>query len=208
MLETLLAMDSVLLAAFLSVGVLLNLTPGADVGIAMASGAQGGARAGIAAAAGISSGSLVHTGLAAFGLAAALAAHPAGFDAIRYAGVAYLIWLAWHSWTAPAEAPEDIAAQHRLHRVYLRGALTNLLNPKVALFQLAFLPQFTTPGAGPLWQQMLLLGALFAVTGFIINAGYGALAGALAQSLRRRARLMQRLSAVVFAGLAARLVSS
>ena len=73
---------------------------------------------------------------------------------------------------------------------------------------LAVLPQFTTPGAGPIWQQMLLLGGLFALTGFFINAGYGALAGAFAQSLRRRARLMQRLCALVFAGLAARLVSS
>ena len=208
MIGTLLAMDPVLLVAFLSAGVLLNLTPGADVGFAMASGAQGGARAGIAAGAGISLGSLGHTAFAAFGLAAVVAAHPAAFDAIRFAGAAYLFWLAWHSWTAAAAPADAPRTPTRLSRVFLRGALTNLLNPKVALFQLAFLPQFTTPGAGPVWQQMLLLGGLFALTGFFINAGYGALAGAFAQSLRRRARLMQRLCALVFAGLAARLVSS
>ena len=208
MIDTLMAMDPVLLAAFLSAGVLLNLTPGADVAFAMASGAQGGARAGIVAGAGISTGSLAHMALAAFGLAALLAAHPAAFDAIRYAGAAYLLWLAWQSWTAPAAEPQVAQAPRHLRGIFLRGVLTNLLNPKVALFQLAFLPQFTTPGAGPLWQQMLLLGGLFAVTGFFVNAGYGALAGALAHSLRRRARLMQRLCAIVFAGLAARLVSS
>lgn len=205
MIQTLLAMDFVLLTAFLGAGLLLNLTPGADVGFAMASGAQGGVRAGIAAGAGISSGSLVHTALAAFGLAALLAAHPPAFEAIRYAGAAYLLWLAWHSWTSLAAEPQDTTAPRSLRRVYLRGALTNLLNPKVALFQLAFLPQFTTPGAGPVWQQMLLLGGLFAVTGFFVNAGYGALAGVLAHRLRRNARLMQRLCAIVFAGLAARL---
>lgn len=208
MIDTLFAMDPVLLAAFLAAGLLLNLTPGADVAFAMASGAQGGVRAGIAAGAGISTGSLAHTLLAAFGLAALLATHPAAFDAIRFAGAAYLLWLAWRSWTAPAADLGQATAPRRLRRVYLRGVLTNLLNPKVALFQLAFLPQFTTVGAGPVWQQMLLLGGLFAVTGFIVNAGYGALAGAMAQRLRRNTRLMQRLCAVVFAGLAARLATS
>ncbi len=205
-------MDPVLIGAFLSAGLLLNLTPGADVAFAVASGAQGGARAGVAAAAGITLGSLCHTCLAAFGLAAVLAAQPAAYDVIRWAGAVYLLWLAWRAWQSAQmqTGATDVktAVSWSLRGAFLRGALTNLLNPKVALFQLAFLPQFADPMSGPIWQQMVLLGLLFALTGFFVTAAYGALAGRFAAALRQRGAALNRLCAIVFAGLAARLALS
>ena len=83
--------------------------------------------------------------------------------------------------------------------------MTNLLNPKVALFILAFLPQFADPARGPVWSQLLALGLVFAVTGFLITAAYGAAGGALSQSLVRHGRAMNRIAALVFGGLAVRL---
>lgn len=196
--------DAATLVSFLGAGLLLNLTPGADVMFAMASGARGGVRAGVAAAFGVSLGCLFHVALTAAGVAALLRATPAAFDALRYAGAAYLVVLAVRAWRAdPSPTGEGGAAT--LGRAVLRGALTNVLNPKVALFILAFLPQFADPARGPVWTQLLALGGLFAATGFAVTGLYGAAGGALRSWLASRARLLNRISAAVFAGLAARL---
>ena len=205
MLETLLAMDPLVIASFMGAGILLNLTPGADVLFAMASGLAGGWRAGVAAAIGITLGAGFHLTLAAFGISAALVALPHAYDVIRYLGAAYLAYLAWRSWTA---APTDATTRGatRLGPAIRRGFLTNAMNPKVALFILAFLPQFTNPDVGPLWHQILILGLIFASTGFVINAAYGALAGVLGGKLNAVGGALNRLSAIVFGGLAARLV--
>lgn len=204
MIGTWAAMDWGVLAAFLSAGVLLNLTPGSDVLFAAASGMAGGARAGIAAASGVAIGGLLHTALAALGVAALLAASPLAFSALRYAGAAYLLFLAWRAWSAPPPAPER--GTKDLRAAFRRGMLTNLLNPKVALFILAFLPQFTDPALGPVWHQILLLGGLFSITGFFVTAGYGALAGTLRRVPLGAARRLNRVSAMVFAALALRLL--
>ncbi|SEK52543.1 Threonine/homoserine/homoserine lactone efflux protein [Roseivivax marinus] len=196
--------DAATLVSFLGAGLVLNLTPGADVMFAMASGARGGVRAGVAAAFGVSLGCLFHVALTAAGVAALLRATPAAFDALRYAGAAYLVVLAVRAWRAdPSPTGEGGAAT--LGRAVLRGALTNVLNPKVALFILAFLPQFADPARGPVWTQLLALGGLFAATGFAVTGLYGAAGGALRSWLASRARLLNRISAAVFAGLAARL---
>ncbi|QFS84402.1 Homoserine/homoserine lactone efflux protein [Roseivivax sp. THAF40] len=189
--------------AFLGAGILLNLTPGSDVMFALASGARGGRRAGIAAAAGIAAGAFVHVALTAFGVAAALRALPGAFDVIRWAGAGYLLYLAVSTWRAPPASRERGMAD--LPGAFRRGFVTNLLNPKVALFVLAFLPQFADPARGPVWSQLLALGAVFMTTGFVITAAYGAAAGALAEVLRARARAMNRVAALVFAALAVRL---
>ncbi|SFD90107.1 LysE family translocator [Roseivivax sediminis] len=196
--------DAGTLLAFLGAALALNLTPGADVMFALASGAGGGRRVGVAAALGVSLGCLVHVALTAAGVAALLAAHPAAFDAIRYAGAAYLIWLAIRAWRAGPATGE--AGARGIGRAVARGALTNVLNPKVALFILAFLPQFADPARGPVWAQMLALGGIFALTAFVVTAAYGAAGGALRHALARRARWLNRIAAAVFAGLAARLV--
>ena len=205
MLETLLAMDPVTVATFMGAGILLNLTPGADVVFASACGMSGGWRAGVAAAIGISLGSLLHITLAAVGVSALLMAVPHAYDAIRYLGAGYLAFLAYKSWMAVP----DLAAGKgvsQLSRAVGRGFLTNALNPKVALFILAFLPQFTDPAIGPVWQQVLILGLIFTVTGVIITSGYGAAAGIFGSALRARLGVMNKITAIVFGGLAARLV--
>ena len=138
----------------------MNVTPGADVGFVLASGLRGGKRRGIAAALGISLGSLLHTALAAMGVAAMLHSHVWAYDALRYLGAVYLAVLAWRAWVG-AGAPLSARGATGMRRAVTQGFMTNILNPKVALFILAFLPQFTNPAVGPVWQQMLLLGGLF-----------------------------------------------
>lgn len=205
MIDTLLAMDPVLILTFVSAGIVLNLTPGADVVFATACGVSGGWRSGVAAAAGITLGGLGHTVLAAVGVSTMLMAMPGAYDAIRYAGAAYLMFLAVKAWRAPAEIGAARGATS-LRRAAARGFLTNMLNPKVALFVLAFLPQFTRPEVGPIWQQILILGVLFCVTGFFVTAGYGAAAGVFGTALRRVSGIMNKVTAIVFGGLAARLL--
>lgn len=204
MIDTFLAMDPLTVLAFLVAGVVLNLTPGADVMFASACGVSGGWPSGVAAAGGVALGSVLHVGLATVGLSAALLAVPHAATVIRWAGAAYLVWLAWSAWHAPAPVPGQ--GQRSAARAIARGFVTNALNPKVALFIMAFLPQFLTPGAGPVWHQTLALGAMFVMSGFVITAGYGAAAGLLGARLGRSQAWMNRIAAVVFGGLAARIV--
>lgn len=199
-----LGLDPSVVLAFVGAGIVLNLTPGADVMFASASGLSGGPRAGAAAALGVALGALMHTVLAAAGLSALIAASPVLFELVRWAGAGYLLFLAWKAWRAGAVPAQG--GETRLIGAIRRGFLTNALNPKVALFILALLPQFTAPEAGPLWAQILALGAIFSVTGFFITAGYGMAAGLLGARLNRHARALNRVSAVVYGGLALRLV--
>lgn len=192
------------LLTFASAGVLLNLTPGSDVMFATASGMAGGSRAGLAAGAGVGLGGFWHVGLAALGVAALLAAHPAAMTGLRWFGAGYLMYLAYAAWAAgPAQAATGSAS---LDRAFWRGFVTNALNPKVALFVLAFLPQFTDPARGPVWQQILILGVVFTATGMAITAGYGALAGMAGQALSARMGVMNKLAAGVFVLLALRML--
>lgn len=193
------------LLAFALAGLALNLTPGADVMFATASGLRGGPRAGMAAGLGVGLGGALHVTLAALGLSAVIAAHPGALAAIRWGGAVYLLWLAVAAWRAgPAGADRNGAVAPLA--ALRRGFLANALNPKVILFILAFLPQFTDPAHGPVWQQIVLLGALFTLTGTLVTMGYGALAGGLGQSLGGSLGALNKLAAVIFAGLAARLV--
>lgn len=192
------------LMTFLGAGLLLNLTPGADVMFASASGIIGGPRTGVAAAFGVALGGVLHTLIAAAGLALLLQANPLAYDIIRYAGAGYLLYLAVKSWRAtPAR---DQRGTTGLRRALTRGFVTNALNPKVALFVLAFLPQFTDPETGPVWVQILVLGGLFSFTGFFVTAGYGAAAGFAGQALGKATGWMNKVASVVFAALAARLL--
>lgn len=199
-----LGLDWVNVLSFVGAGVLLNLTPGADVMFASASGLSGGWRTGVAAAFGVSLGGVMHTLLAAAGLAALIAASPLAFEALRWIGALYLLYLAVKAWRAGPVG--EVQGVMKIGRAVKQGFVTNALNPKVALFILAFLPGFTRPETGPVWAQILLLGGLFATTGFFITAGYGALAGFAGEALGRATGWMNKLAAVVFGGLAARLL--
>ena len=205
-LDTLASIPPAQLAAFVTGGLVLNFAPGQDVFFASACGIQGGPRAGALAGLGVGLGVLFHLMLAVLGLGAMIAAHPEALVAIRYAGAAYLLFLAWKSWTAGAPDPR-VRGSAGAWNVIRRGALSNILNPKPVLFLLAFLPQFTRPEYGPVWEQILGLGLIFAFTGTLVTMGYGIAAGLAGQVLGRRLGIVNRIAAVLFAGLAIRLVA-
>jgi threonine/homoserine/homoserine lactone efflux protein len=198
------------LLAFLAASLALNLTPGADMTYVIARSAAQGRAAGLAASLGIAAGSVVHTLLAAIGVSALLQHSEAAFLTVKYAGAAYLLYLAWKAIRAGdgAAATDRQLGRAGLRRVFAEGALTNLLNPKVALFILAFLPQFVDPSRGNAAIQILVLGALFNIGGTAINAGVACFASAAARAIGNSAgfgRWLNRISALVFVGLAVRL---
>ena len=189
---------------FMGAAFLLYMTPGADMMFTIASGMRGGARAGVAAAAGISLGVLSHVAIAAAGLAVLLLAYPLAYDIIRYAGAAYLAYLGWKAWTEDG-APEARTGRAEMARAFRRGYITNILNPKVALFVLAFLPQFTDPALGPVHLQIIVLGIILTIGGFVTDGLIGMFAGLAATQMRRASRWMGKASALVFGGLAVRI---
>ncbi len=205
MLDILLGYDPIMLLAFIGAGLVLNLTPGVDFVFVSASGIQGGPRIGMAAAVGINLGVAVHVIAAAAGLSALLLVYPGAYQLIRLVGVVYLLWLAWQAWTAADDLGTGRAALS-LRSAIRRGFLTNVLNPKTALFIFAFIPQFTQPGNGPIWAQTLVLGAIFLINGFAFSLTLGALAGMMSNILRARVRAMNKITAILFGGLAARLI--
>jgi threonine/homoserine/homoserine lactone efflux protein len=169
-----------------------------------------GRGAGIAASLGIAAGSFVHSVLAALGVSAILQHSETAFLVVKYAGAAYLLYLAWKAIRAGNGAVDVDRDLKRagLWRVFAEGALTNLLNPKVALFILAFLPQFVDPAKGNAAVQILLLGAIFNVGGTSVNAIVAWSASAAARAIGGSAgfgRWLNRISALVFVGLAVRL---
>lgn len=191
---------------FLAGAMVLNLAPGQDVFFASACGIQNGPRAGALAGVGVGIGVFIHLLLATAGLGALVAAHPAALSAIKYAGAAYLLWLAWKSWRAGPVDPAANAAS-RPWSIVRRGVVSNLLNPKAVLFLLAFLPQFTNPAYGPVWQQIFGLGMMFVVSGTVVTMGYGVIAGCFGQVIGKRLGIVNKIAAVLFAGLALRLVT-
>jgi len=190
--------------AFMAGALVVNLVPGADIVLATACGIQGGPKAGAAAGIGAGTGVLGHVALAVLGVSAMIAAHPAALDALRGAGAAYLVWLAVKAWRAGPAAPGR--GHSRPANAWRKGVVTNLLNPKPVLFVMAFLPQFVVPGGPPVWQQILILGLVFASSGTLVTVAYGVTAGYAGQMLAARMGFLNRIAAVMFAGLALRLV--
>ena len=193
---------------FIAGALLLNITPGPDMAFTMATSARGGVRPGVAAAIGVGAGSLGWSVLTAAGLAALLAASDHAMTIIRVAGGCYLLFLAVRTLTSPDGLPEARGAISALH-AFRSGALTNLFNPKVGIFFLAFLPGFTSADAGPIWLQTFLLGAIFSVTGAMVLIGVAFLAGALRNRLAESHRFRTGLNVVaatVFGGLGLRLL--
>jgi threonine/homoserine/homoserine lactone efflux protein len=172
------------LGLFVLSGLLLNITPGADTLYIVARGTTQGTRAGAVAALGIGAGCIVHTLAAALGLSAIIATSATAFALVKWIGAAYLIYLgisliAWRS-GAGAAAPPPPAS---LRRVFAQGFLTNVLNPKVALFFLAFLPQFIAADAPHKALSFLVLGAIFNVNGTLWNLLVAGSAGGLSRHL-------------------------
>lgn len=202
-----LPVDPFVLLAFVPAGLALNLTPGADMMFCLGQGLNGGRRAAMAANFGIAAGGMVHVTLAALGLGALVAANPAAFEAIRWLGVGYLLWLAISTLRSPLPLAGALVARRPALSVFGQALAVNLLNPKVILFILAFLPQFIDPDR-PILAQFLTLGAVFAAGGLIVNGAVGLFAGSIGQRLARSAgfaRWLGRISAGIFGVLALRL---
>ena len=197
------------LLLFVTAGIALNLTPGPDMLYVAARSASEGRAAGVASAFGIAAGTLVHIALVAGGLAAILAAVPVAYTVVRLAGAAYLVWLGARALLRPAGiAGERALAPAGRWEIFRQGVVTNVLNPKVALFFLAFLPQFVDPARGSAALQVLALGLIFNTTGTLVNLGVALGASGAASRLRRSgraARLLERAKGALFVGLGVRL---
>jgi threonine/homoserine/homoserine lactone efflux protein len=199
--------DPALFLAFLPAAAVLLATPGPDMLFCLGQGLHGGPRAALAADAGVATGVLVHALAGGLGLSALVAAWPAAFEAIRWVGVAYLLWVAWRALREPLGGAGD-GAPRRAARAFRDGLMTNLSNPKVLLFMLALLPQFVRPEAGPVLSQFLALGAVLAAGALVVNGAVGLMAGGIGGALARSPRLeraMRAVTATLFAGLALRL---
>ncbi|WP_344278683.1 LysE family translocator [Actinomadura napierensis] len=202
--------DQHLLAAFLLTSVIAMLVPGPDMLFILGCGMRGGPRAGLLATAGVATSEAVHVAVAAAGLAALFAAVPIAFAAVRLVGAAYLIYLGVQTIRhrnaqddAPADAPSG-------RRAYLNGLLTNLLNPKMVTFTIAFLPQFINPRMGDVWLQFTVLGAILIALEFLVDGTVGVLAGRIGEWLRRRRTARSRLDVAtgsLFIGLGLRLAA-
>jgi threonine/homoserine/homoserine lactone efflux protein len=203
------------LLLFMSVVFVLNATPGVDLLLTVSRTLQGGVRAGVAAALGVSAGCIVHALAAAFGLAALLAVSTTAFAAVKWLGAAYLLWLAWGmartAWRGAAPAAGTATAQAvGAWADFRTGLVTNVLNPKVALFFLAFLPQFIAAATPDKTLAFLGLGAIFVVQGTAFLLAVVALAARLRRlpASPRATRWLHGVGAVLFATLALRLASA
>jgi threonine/homoserine/homoserine lactone efflux protein len=196
------------LLLFLAAGLALNLTPGPDMLYVAARSASEGRPAGVASALGIAAGTLVHIALVAGGLAALLAAVPVAYTVVRLAGAGYLVYLGLRALLRPSGLAERTLAPATRWAVFRQGVVTNVLNPKVALFFLAFLPQFVDPARGRPALQVLALGLLFDASGTLVNLAVALGASGAASRLRRSgraARILERATGALFVGLGVRL---
>jgi len=198
--------------AFFLVSVLLALTPGPDNVFVLLQSAMRGRAAGMLVVLGLCTGLVVHTTAVAHGLAAVVADSAMAFTILKFIGAAYLLYLAWQAFRAPAGGA-SAGTTERISRgqMYARGIIMNLTNPKVAIFFLAFLPQFANPAHGNLVLQMLWLGAVFIVATLIVFGAIAYFSGSFGAALNRSARaqrLLNQLSGMVFAGLAIRLATA
>ncbi|MBC8036982.1 MAG: LysE family translocator, partial [Rhizobiales bacterium] len=196
------------LIIFTAAALALNLTPGNDMMFVLGQAIKGGTRAGIAASLGIATGLLVHLALVAAGVAVILAEHPAVFDAIRYAGAAYLVWLAIKILRQPQAAFDANATRRGSFAAWRDGVLVNVFNPKIVVFMFALLPPFIRPENGMPLLQLFILGMIFNVGGTLINFAVAIFSGKLASRIARdvkAARWFARASAALFVILAIRI---
>ncbi|WP_428539295.1 LysE family translocator [Profundibacter sp.] len=156
---------------FLTAAVVLNLAPGLDIAFILGQTVRGGRKTGFAAMAGIWTGAFGHVLMAAAGLSAILATSAVAFSVVKWVGAGYLIWLGIQALRSDGSGfiAEGIKSSTKLMPIYRQGVVVALLNPKVAIFFLAFLPQFVVQGAGPVWAQLFLHGSLIIVVAAFIE---------------------------------------
>jgi threonine/homoserine/homoserine lactone efflux protein len=207
-------MDLSIILAFAVACVVISVVPGPDMLFIIATGIARGRLAGVVAAVGMSTGLAVHTVAAALGLGALIQAAPVVLEVVRIVGAVFLVYLAITTLRSARHVAETAPVVHggrSLRKTYTMAVLTNLANPKVILFYLAFFPQFITAGGLPTSAQFLILGGMLIVIGLTVDASAGLLAGTLSALLIRRPsvrRWLSRVSAAIFGALAVRLVVS
>lgn len=196
---------------FVTAGIILNLTPGQDTMYIIGRSVSEGKGSGITSALGISTGGLIHVTAATLGLSAILTTSAVAFTIIKMLGVAYLVYLGVRMLLE--RGPADLSsirnlASTGLFKAYRRGILTNVLNPKVAIFFIAFLPQFVDPGAEHRILSFLLLGGTFLFTGTVwclIVAILSAKASGALRQTSMTSRIVRRVAGLVFIGLGIKL---
>jgi threonine/homoserine/homoserine lactone efflux protein len=179
--------DSASLAGFIAAALVVLVIPGPAVLYILAQSLGQGRRAGLASVLGLSTGALVHVAAATAGLSAILLTSATAFTAVKLLGAAYLIYLGIRTLLTRAPAGRIAAPPARaLRRVFADGIVVSILNPKIAVFFLAFLPQFVDPVRGPVPQQILLLGLLYVALALVTDATYALVAGSLRHWLSGR----------------------
>jgi threonine/homoserine/homoserine lactone efflux protein len=188
------------IALFIAASALLAIAPGPDIVYVLTRGIAQGPRAGLAAAAGFASGCVFHTVLAAVGIAALIRSSELAFDVVRYLGAAYLVWIGIQALRHRASfAVEGARDTRALATIYRQSVVGNMLNPKVTLFFLAFLPQFVNAEAGHVGAQMALLGGVFMIVTMVVFGAVALFAGWIGDAVRRRPVIGERLN--IFAGI-------
>jgi len=197
------------LALFALACLALTATPGPDMLLIASRSASQGRSSGFATLAGIQAGTYCHALAAAFGLSQLFLVVPIAYDVVRYAGAAYLLYLAWKTVrSTEVLAPNAAMRRYPIGVVFRQGLLTNLLNPKMALFVLALFPQFVQPSAGSVAVQIMVLATVLNLIGLAVNGAVIVMASGLGRFFSARGRwrrVPQYLLGTVFAGLALRL---
>lgn len=198
------------LSVFMVAALAVGISPGPGMLYAVARGIGQGSGAAVVSVLGLSTGSFVNCLIAALGMSAVLAASPLAYDIVRYAGAAYLCYLAYRIFTTGSDGiPVGELHAEGLGRIYVQGIITNIVNPKSALFYLSFVPQFVDPARGSPFAQFILLGLIFNVGGNVVNLLVALFFGRIGDWLSHHPRVWQYqrwFTASVLAGLALHLV--
>ena len=203
--------DTIITLGFTSV--LLSLAPGPDNIFVLTQSAVYGRRSGLLITLGLCTGLLFHTAAVAFGVAAIIQTSTWAFTALKLSGAAYLSYLAWQAFNAPIERIDDQAQMISASpaRLYQRGIIMNITNPKVSIFFLAFLPQFTTPEAGPIAVQIVIFALVFLLSALLVFSLIATLAAMLGRWLAKSnnaQKYLNRVAGLVFVALALKLAIS
>ncbi len=197
---------------FFGASVALGLAPGPDNIFVLTQSALYGRNAGVLVTAGLCTGLLVHTAAVSLGVAAIFQTSVLAFNILKIVGAGYLLYLAWLAFRAGAAKIDDSGdTKLEWRKLYARGVVMNITNPKVAIFFLAFLPQFADPARGSITIQMLIFGGIFILAAFLIFGSIAWSAGFLGEWLKGSDKaqvIMNRIAGTVFAGLALRLATS
>ena len=201
--------DLASLLFFLGSSVLLTLAPGPDIIFTITQGLSNGKKAGVTTAMGLASGNVVHTTAAALGLSVLFKTSPVAFWILKIAGALYLLYLAYQSIKHRNDTLNIPESNRKKENLFWRGFLMNIMNPKVALFFIAFLPRFVNPDHGKVMLQFIILGLIFAVQVVFMFGSAGYFAGAFGEMLLKHKGFpwfMNIISAVVFTGIAVSLL--